>query len=205
MQESKEISAYKKSLHGKIIDAAMTNFRQKGIRAVRMDDVAAELGISKRTLYEVFDNKELLLYEGVVRYHEEHTQLLTEKAVKCKNVMEILIIAYKYKVEELRNTNPQFYADLTKYPRVARFLNQQNQKLRKNTMKFLDRGVNEGYFRDDINSELVSSLLDAMSRYVMMNRLYQQYSFEEIFSSVLLVSIRGICTDKGNAMLEEIL
>jgi len=204
MQESKEISAYKKSLHGKIIDMAMTNFRQKGIRAVRMDDVAAELGISKRTLYEVFDNKELLLYEGVMKYHEEHTKELKEKTIQCKNVMEILIVAYKSKVEELRNTNPQFYADLTKYPRVARFLNQQNLRLRENTILFLERGMREGYFREDINSELVSRLLDAMSRYVMMNHLYQQYSLEEIFSSVLLVSLRGICTEKGNALLEEI-
>jgi len=205
MQESKEISAYKKSLYGKIIDTAMTNFRQKGIHAVTMDDVAAELSISKRTLYEVFENKELLLYEGVVKYHDQHSKELREMTCHCKNVMEILLIAYKNKVEELRKTNPQFYADLSKYPRVARFLNQKNQQLHKNTIAFLERGVKEGYFRKDINHELVSNILDAMSRYVMLNQLYKNYSLDEIFSSVLLVTLRGICTVKGITLLEEIL
>ncbi len=205
MQDSKEISAYKKSLHGKIVDTAMANFRQKGIHAVRMDDVAAELGISKRTLYELFENKELLLYEGVVKYHEQHTLEMKEMADRCSNVMEILIVAYKNKVEELRKTNPQFYEDLSRYPRVARYLNQKNQQLHKNTTEFLARGMQEGYFRQEINQELVSRLLDAMSRYVMTNQLYREYSLEDIFSSFLLVSIRGICTKKGLTLLEETL
>ena len=57
MQETKEISAYKQGLKGKILEMAMKAFGEKGIRAVKMDDVAVYLGISKRTLYELYDNK----------------------------------------------------------------------------------------------------------------------------------------------------
>ena len=62
MQETKAITAYKQGLRVKILTTAMADFRQRGIRGVTMDDVATELGISKRTLYEIFDKKEDLLF-----------------------------------------------------------------------------------------------------------------------------------------------
>jgi len=66
MQENSEISQYKLGLRDKIVDVAMKLFIKKGIRLVRMDDVAHKLGISKRTIYELYEKKEDLLYEVVV-------------------------------------------------------------------------------------------------------------------------------------------
>lgn len=205
MQETKSISAYKFGLRNRILETAMKDFAERGIRAVKMDDVAAELGISKRTLYEVFETKELLLLEGVRMHQELRNSELSERTARCKNVMEILLVAYKAKVEGFRKTNPQFYSDLSKYPKVARYLNQENQKMKKNTAKFLERGIYEGYFREEINVELICRLLDAQMKYVMVNQLYYQYTIEEILVNILFVSVRGICTDKGQAALEQII
>lgn len=205
MQETKTISAYKQGLRSKILDTAMRDFRDKGIRAVKMDDVAAELGISKRTLYEIFETKELLLFEGIQYYHSQNAKQVKEKTDRCKNVMEILVVAYKAKVEEFRQTCPQFYVDLVKYPKVARFLNQENQKVRKSIVKFLERGVYEGYFMEEINQVLVGRLLDALTKYVMVNQLYRQYSIEEIFTNILFMSLRGICTEKGIKAIDRLL
>ena len=205
MQETKSISAYKFGLRNRILETAMKDFAERGIRAVKMDDVAAELGISKRTLYEVFETKELLLLEGVRMHQELRNSELSERTARCKNVMEILLVAYKAKVEGFRKTNPQFYSDLSKYPKVARYLNQENQKMKKNTAKFLERGIYEGYFREEINVELICRLLDAQMKYVMVNQLYYQYTIEEILVNILFVSVRGICMDKGQAALEQII
>ena len=192
MQESKEISDYKKNLRGSILETAMHAFAEKGIRAVKMDDVATALGISKRTLYEIFETKELLLFEGI-----RATQ-------QCKNVMEVLVAIYRIKVDEFRKTNPQFYADLAKYPKVARFLNQQNQQTHKDMLKFMERGIYEGYFRDDVNYELAWRLFDALGKYVMVNQLYRQYTIEEIFQNLVFVTMRGLCTEKGVKALDKI-
>ena len=54
MQEIKETTAYKKLLKGRILETAMKAFAERGVKAVRMDDVAQMLGISKRTLYEIY-------------------------------------------------------------------------------------------------------------------------------------------------------
>ena len=49
---------YRQELKGKILQTAMEEFTQKGVRAVKMDDIATRLSISKRTLYEIYSNKE---------------------------------------------------------------------------------------------------------------------------------------------------
>jgi hypothetical protein len=111
--------------------------------------------------------------------------------------MEIILVAYKLKVEEVRQTNPLFYSDLVKYPKVARYLGQQNQQMLTNMTKFIERGMEEGYFRKEVKPELVARLFDALGKYVMEQQLYLDYTIEEIFMNLIFVSIRGICTKKG--------
>ena len=203
MQETKEISPYKKGLRNKIITTSMEAFAQNGIRHVKMDDVAKDLGISKRTLYEIFDKKEDLLYEGVKYYLGERRTQMELKAQQCKNVMDIILQAYKLKVEEFRQTNPCFYTDLVKYPKVARYLAQQNQQMLTNMTKFIERGIEEGFFRKEVNSELVARLFDALGKYVMEQRLYCLYPIEDIFTNLVFVTIRGICTEKGTEAIKQ--
>ena len=203
MQETKNISPYKKGLRDKIITTAMEAFAQKGIRHVKMDDVAKELGISKRTLYEIFDKKEDLLYEGVKFYLGDRRTQMETKAQECKNVMEIILQAYKLKVEEFRQTNPCFYTDLVKYPKVARYLAQQNQQMLTNMTKFIERGIEEGYFRKEVNPELAARLFDALGKYVMEQQLYCLYTIEDIFTNLVFVTIRGICTEKGIEVIKQ--
>ena len=205
MQETKDISPYKQGLRDVIIDAAIKSFAEKGIRSVKMDDVAAELSISKRTLYEIFDRKEDLLFEGVKLFYQNRTAVMEIKAQHCKNVIEIILEAYRMKVEEVRQTNPQFYADLVKYPKVAQFLNEQNLQMRVKMQKFIQRGINEGFFRDDVNYEIVGRLFDAIGKYVVDNQLYRQYTIEELFHNLVFVSLRGMCTEKGVKALAKML
>ena len=61
MRKTGNTTAYREGLRQKILDTAMGLFKQKGIKAVRMDDIATEIAISKRTLYEIYSNKEDLL------------------------------------------------------------------------------------------------------------------------------------------------
>lgn len=205
MQETKSISPYRQELKTRILAAALKAFSEKGIRAVKMDDVASELGISKRTLYEIYENKELLLFEGVLFHHKQHEEELMRNTARCKNVMAILLTVYRMKVEEFRQTNPLFYADMVKYPKVEQFLNDQNKAMREKSLKFLQRGIEEGYFRDDLYYELTNRIFDALGKYVMQNELYKQYSLEEIMKNLILIPLRGICTEKGIAAIDKLL
>ena len=205
MQEAKTITAYKQGLRTKILTAAMKGFHQRGIRALKMDDVSAELGISKRTLYEIFDKKEDLLFEAMKHYHCERSEKVQMKVMRCRNVMEIILEIYRTKVEEFQQTNPNFYADLEKYPQVMEFLEGENEKNRENFLRFMDRGIQEGFFRSDVNYELATRLFNALGNYVMQNKVYLQYSMEDIFKNLIFVTLRGMCTERGVKTLDTFL
>lgn len=203
MQEKKTITAYKRGLREVILKTAMKAFAEKGIRAVKMDDIAECLAISKRTMYEIYATKEELLYEGVKAFREKRKEKFMELA-KEKDLMEILLKVYHVRVEEANATNPLFYDDLVKYPRVLRYLNREKKNSREDMMLFFERGVQEGYFRDDINYELAMHLFEALGRYIQEERLYNKYSIKEIFRGMPLVLLRGLCTEKGIEKLQKI-
>ncbi len=205
MQGNKNISPYKLQLKDRILDTAMQAFAAHGLKAVKMDDIAQQLGISKRTLYEIYTNKEDLLFEGVKKYRSVREKELTRLLEANSNVMDVILHAYRMKVEEFQKTSPQFYEDLVKYPRVLEHLENDRNKNHLLFLKFLHRGIDEGYFRDDVDYELVSMIFNAIGQYVIQNQLYRKYSMEELFKNLIFVSLRGFCTSKGIKTIDQIL
>ena len=65
MQEVKNLSIYRQSLRDRILETAISLFMKNGIRAVKMDDIANVMSVSKRTLYEMYSDNEHLLYKGI--------------------------------------------------------------------------------------------------------------------------------------------
>ena len=85
-------TAYRQNLKGVILNVAMQEFYSNGIRNVKMDDIARKLQISKRTLYEIYGNKEELLLEGLTRDEAEFESQLQEfTQSKKRNVMEVVM------------------------------------------------------------------------------------------------------------------
>lgn len=205
MQEITTITDYRRGLKAKILNMAMTLFAENGIKAVKMDDIARSLGISKRTLYEIYENKEVLLFEGIKTYKQLREQEMADFSNTNKNVMDIILHVYSLKVEEFSHTNPKFYDDITKYPNVLEYLKKDREGNRKQLSDFLVRGTEEGYFREDVDHELVALLFDAVGQLVVEKRLYLRFSVEEVFNNFMFISLRGICTRKGIDVLDKFL
>ncbi|MBR1548506.1 MAG: helix-turn-helix transcriptional regulator [Prevotella sp.] len=180
----------------------MGAFIKNGIKAVKMDDIASLLGISKRTLYEIYDDKEELLFEGVKKYGGQRMEAFMEFARNADNVMDIIVGLYRHKIDEARVIAPQFYVDIRKYPKVVKYIDETHERQHGHIGSFFVRGVAEGYFRSDINYELALQMFDAVDQYVLAHSLIEQYSMREIFSNLLLVPLRGMCTLKGIAILD---
>ena len=81
-------------------------FQKDGIRVVRMDDIANSLSISKRTLYELFSDKEQLLMEVFRLLNKRTADYMGEIASRADNVLEVIFAFYKRKMDELGSTNP---------------------------------------------------------------------------------------------------
>ena len=205
MQVLRETTAYRASLRERIIERAMQDFSKNGIRAVKMDTLAKELGISKRTMYEIFEDKESLLFEGIKVYGDRKREYLHSYAEEGHDVIDIIMEAYHMKVEEVRAVNPDFYLDLMKYPRLAQHMKEEQQKSLEGFLAFMKRGVDDGYFRPDVNYELVPHIFEALGQYILTNSLVQQYSVEELFSNCFLIALRGFCTDKGLRAIDKLM
>ena len=203
MQVLKESTSYRLSLKDKILQVAMKAFIEHGVKAVKMDDIASQVGISKRTLYEIYDDKEELLFQGVSYYDGQREKQFRDFVKKADNVMDIILELYRLKVNETRSVTPLFYVDIRKYPKILRYMEEKRERSRGELSKFFLRGLHEGYFRKDINYQLAVHLFDAIGQYIMKHMLIETFSFEELFNNMLLVSLRGLCTMKGIKVMDE--
>lgn len=198
MKKINHPTEYRKELRGRILEVAMQDFIQRGIRAVKMDDIAGSLGISKRTLYEIFPNKESLLLEGIrlkqTMGEEEMAKYVTEKN---PNTMDIIMKFYHMQMEELSSLPLTFITEISRYPLVTEFLRKKHQKSEENANRFFQRGVKEGYFRSDVDYELISRLGEGMTQNAIARQLYFQYEPQYIFRNIIFLFLRGFCTQKG--------
>ena len=205
MQEIKVLSTYRLSLKSKILDSAMLDFAQRGIKSVKMDDIAKGLNISKRTLYELYENKEILLYECIKKAKAQDEREMLTMMSQHDNMIDIILNIYKIKIEQFKQVTPQFYSDLEKFPKVMSYLEEQHERDRVLQKEFIVRGVEEGYFRKDVDIDIVIIMFDALSQYVRRTRLYNQYPVKDIFNNMLFISFRGICTQKGIEVIDRFL
>ena len=205
MRDFTNLNSYRQSLRHRIIEKAMSLFKEHGIRAVKMDDVAHSLSISKRTLYEIYSTKEELLLEVITCFRKRHAEQLAEKSSSFSDVMDVLLYVYRTKIEEFHTFNPVFYSDLVRYPAILQSFEKDSERQRAEFLDFMQRGVDEGFFRADINYELVEKMFSALGHLLMANELYRMYSMEELFRNMIFVTLRGMCTKKGAERLDTFL
>lgn len=197
MQEIKKTSEYKEGLKDVILDTAMTLFVTNGIKAVRMDDIAAKLSISKRTLYEIYETKCDLLLECIKKFTQYEIGLFENIGNTGKDVIDIIMRSYKLKLEQGKFVNPMFYEDLDKYPKVVEYLHRDNDLKQARFISFIERGVSEGYFRNDLNMQLVGMMFESMPDFIKRNKLHSNYTLPEVFHNIVFLAVRGLCTTKG--------
>ena len=201
-----EINEYRKELKSRIIDYAMGEFYKRGVRAVKMDEISQGLHVSKRTVYEIFGDKEELLLAGLKIKNLEMREKL--EAYSCNGAHnEVDIIGYFYKLQMEVNSmvGVAFYEEIHRMPRVIEFFNQEHEREFADRVKFLKAGVEEGLFRQDIDYSLTMELLSASMSEIMHNQLYKKYSMQEMFDNYFLVIIRGFCTERGVALLNKVI
>ena len=131
----------------RIIEQAMHMFVSQGIKSVRMDDIAQQLGVSKRTLYELFGDKEGLLYLAMDRYFEKKR---IERAAVCahaRNVLEAMFMVLggvmdnAEVIQRLLNNLRKFYPAV--HDKMTR---EGTAKSRRDLQEMLEKGIADGLF-----------------------------------------------------------
>ena len=199
---TKEVS-HREDLREKVILEAMEAFKKYGIKSIRMDDIANLLKMSKRTLYEIFEDKEALLKECIL-YHQEVNQKGLEQIVnESRNVLEVILKCYKGSIEMYHQTNKKFFEDIKKYPRIYEMICNRREQDNTVVINFLKRGVDQGIFRADINFAIIHALLREQMDLLMNSNVSKQFSFLEVYEAIIFTYLRGIATHKGAQELDD--
>ncbi|KGI59377.1 TetR/AcrR family transcriptional regulator [Prevotella sp. S7 MS 2] len=203
MQKNNITTQYRVEQKEKILNISMQEFHKHGIKAVKMDDIANKLLISKRTLYELYANKEALLFEGLKKMEEAYDEHMIEFCSSPENgVMEIIIEFYRIQMAKLSEINPLFFAELHKYTKVIEYLESKRRERNSKSNDFFSKGIAEGYFRADADYGIIREIANYAVQGIMEEKLYQKYTPQRVFRNALLLFIRGLCTDKGLMVID---
>ncbi len=194
---NKEFTTYKLQLIPQIISKASELFAERGIRDVKMDMIAQSLGISKRTIYEIYATKEDLVCAVVKAQHAKSHEDLAAVASNSSNCMDVLIEVLRMELAVATACSPKFFRDLQRYPEAGRTLHSLHAQQHDRAMGFFKKGVEEGYFVSHVDYSLFSSIMEMNFDLVFSNERFSTLTYQQIFLGYICVMVRGFCTAKG--------
>lgn len=185
-------------------------FFKYGIKSVNMDDIARELAISKKTLYQFFENKTDILKQLVERHVERDTVALHLNRLNAKNALEELLSFARHALQEISKfSSPTIIFDLQKYyPEIwQNFQDFQDKTLYLQVKENVQRGMKEGLYREDLDADIIAKLYVTKTFCVIDEDIFptKQYDKVKLFKQYFYYHIRGIATAKGIKLLEKYL
>ncbi len=191
-----------------IIQEASEMFITQGIKSVRMDDIAAQLGMSKRTLYEMFGGKEELLSLCMDHYWEMMIRKRNERNARARNVMEAVFQSMANMLEQ-RDTTLSLMVSLRRfYPRIYTRVGEKLFHSGCDALRqLIERGVQEELLLPDLNVELtVITFIYSITGLMRDGRKHlsdSKISLPVAFGYVAVNFFRGNATEKGREVIDE--
>jgi AcrR family transcriptional regulator len=198
-----------KNMKNKIMQRAAASFMKYGFRSVSMDDIARDMGISKKTLYQYFENKEDLILQ-TVNAHIEEEKCHGEEIIKnAQNALQCFLLLVKQDIKEFKEISPSAIYDLKKYYSEAWSIIQDLQRGHgvRMILENLQRGIAEGLYRTDFNPEIVARMHVGGINGIFDEDLFprKNFQFDQVFIEYIYNFLRGIVSEKGLAKLQEYL
>lgn len=191
----------------RIIETATELFLKHGVRSITMNDIAAAMGISKKTLYEHFINKDELLDKCInyIRQHgeKERNELFSKGGINIESMLELV----RNSALRINSINPNFITDIKKYhPGIYVKINKMEAESIQFKAEMIIDGIKKGLFRSDLNVDIVSKLLHESINQLMNTDLFpaERFSRSEVFRTIMDIFIRGISTEKALKELKRI-
>ena len=191
----------------RIIEGGEELFLKAGIKSVTMDDIAKHLGISKKTIYHFFKDKNDLVIALVKKKLKEDEDQMAGIISKSGNVIEEMINMMTCSEEIVSRINPIVIHDMQKYhPEAWReFQNFKAEVLVHTMEELLTKGIKQGYIRPDIDVKVISLMRvhqlelgfnTSVFPIAEFNTWNVQQQFQEHFNY-------GVCTLEGYKLLDQ--
>lgn len=191
----------------KIINKAADLFITLGFKSVTMDDIANEMGISKKTIYAHFSNKTDLVKDVTSNLMCDISEGIDGICALNNNPIEELYEIKKFVLLQLKDSKSSPQYQLQKYyPQIFASLHKkQFEMMRECTVSNLTRGIEQGLYRDNISVDLISRLYFIGVSNLKDESLFplQTYPKEQLMEDYLEYHLRGIVTKEGLQTLKK--
>lgn len=196
-------------LEGNILNIATREFLHYGFKAVTVDQIAQKSGISKKTLYEIFPNKEVLISKALELHLKSECEIMCTFSQSAKDALDEMILVLSYHAKMIRSMNPICLSDLQRYyPQAFNLMDKFKQnEIRKSIEKNLIRGVQEGLYRQDFDIKIlvqfrVESIFHVLNSYVFPS---SEYDLAKASQQIFELFIYGITLPKYHKLIKKYL
>ena len=176
-------------------------FFRYGVKTVTMDAIANELGISKKTIYQHFPDKDSMVYEVVKMFTEQDLAKWKELDRLYSNVIEKMFKSFEMTKDLITQMNPRLLYEIQKYfPNAFTLFAEHSEKcINENLIADFKKGAQFGYFRNDIDFELLARLRMAEVNFAFNPDFYPNNKLALYETQLVMLDIfmRGILTEKG--------
>lgn len=191
-----------------IIEEADRLFCQYGFKSVTMDDIAKQLGMSKKTIYQHFSDKDELVNILILAKLNKQGCTIDQSISDAPNAVVEILASIATMNDQLSNMNARLFFDLQKYHPKAWliFKDFKENKLKETIYKNLLRGVEQGLYRENMNLEILTQLRLNQLDTIFNNHSHDdmtKYSLVQIMVEITEHFLYGICNLKGLAIIRE--
>ena len=193
-------------MNDRIIENAAALYNKVGIKSISMDDVARELGISKKTLYQhISDKKDLV--RKVCNYElKKKREAFMQISQNSRNAVEEIIEVNKLVLHLIKDYSPTKFFDLKKYyPDIYKQIRQeQRENMFRSMVANLRKGKKEGLFREDLDEVVIAKLYISRVEYPLESDLLsaEEFTSPRFIIQSFIYHIHGIANEKGLKLVE---
>jgi AcrR family transcriptional regulator len=191
----------------RILEKANDLFMRYGIRSITMDEIASQLGISKKTIYQFYADKDEVVDAVAMLEIKKSEQKCTQSRNECENAVHEIFLAILQMEEMLKGMNPLIMYDLEKHhPKsYKRFKDYKLQFLFGAIKENIQRGIKEELYRPEINIDIVAkyrieSIFMAFSPDLLP---HNRYKMSDVLNELSYLFLYSIATAKGRKMIEK--
>ena len=189
------------------LSAAEVLFCRYGIKGVTMDDIARQLGMSKKTLYKEFEDKNAMivsLVDSSIMAHHEKT-LYFERT--SQNAIDEILHLMRYMGSLFTSVNPNVFYDMQRYHTEAwqRFRAFKEDQVLNYIVRNLEKGREQGLYRTDINIRILAVLRMEQLELALNPSVFpsDRFNISEVNVQLLDHFLHGICTLKGHKLINK--
>ncbi|HET9746762.1 MAG TPA: TetR/AcrR family transcriptional regulator [Chitinophagaceae bacterium] len=180
-------------------------FRRYGIRSVTMDEIATQLGMSKKTIYQYYTDKDQLVDAVAVDEIQFSQQCCMRDSATAENAIEEIFKVMEFVEVMFRNMNPSMLHDLEKYHPggYRKFLEHKNKFLYEMVKRNIERGIREELYRPEIDVEIMARYRLESMMLAFNTELFptSKFNFVKLQQEILEHFLYGLATLKGYKLI----